>query len=266
MLKNFLFFSLAFFTIMLLSNNVAEAKAIGAWLFDEGKGDITADSSGNDVDGELKGGPGWVDGKFGKALKLEPNKYVDFPPPKSARMILKTQFSCMAWMYPTKWEGSWNGVFSMQAGSSNAETYGIYFGNNGGTEIICWTSIVGKGGQSVTSGKGTVKLEEWVHGAITYDGAKMIAYRNGEKAGETVVSGELNDPDGKGRFVINGNYNSLDGGLSEWCSAIVDEVLVFDTALSADEVKAYMSKGFGGFTAVDVSSKLATKWSMVKRW
>ena len=71
MVKNVLFFSLVFLTIMGLSCNFADAKVIGAWLFDEGQGDIAADSSGNGVDGELKGGPQWIEGKFGKALKYD---------------------------------------------------------------------------------------------------------------------------------------------------------------------------------------------------
>ena len=64
----------------IISSRCAHAKVIGAWLFDEGSGEEAKDSSGRDVDGVLVGGPEWVDGVFGKALKLEPNKYVDFPP------------------------------------------------------------------------------------------------------------------------------------------------------------------------------------------
>ena len=40
----------------------------GAWLFDEGSGDIAEDSSESKNDGDLK----WVDGKFGKATILTP--------------------------------------------------------------------------------------------------------------------------------------------------------------------------------------------------
>jgi len=241
----------------------ADAKIIGAWLFDEGSGEKAADSSGNDVDGVIVGGPEWVDGIFGKALKVEPNKYVDFPPPLSEKMILDRDFTCMAWMKPHKWESSWNGAFSMQAGSTNGETYGIYFSNNGGTKIQCWSKINGVG-IDVTSPQGVVELGEWTHGTISYDGSKLLAYCNGEVVGETAVSGNLENADGKGRFVINGNYNSLDGGLAEWCSATVDEVLVFDTALSADEIKKYMDNGFLAGTAVEPSDKLAGTWGELK--
>jgi hypothetical protein len=268
MLKNFTICGLAFLLMVGLclstGSRRADAKVIGAWLFDEGEGDTAKDSSGNGVDGVLVGGPEWVDGVFGNALQLSPSKYVDFPPPLSEKLILDKTFTCMAWMKATKWEGSWNGVFSMQAGSSNGETYGIYFSNNGGTEFQCWTKLVGVGGIDVTTGKGAVNLDEWVHGTITYDGSKLIVYKNGELAGETETSGDMDNGDRLGRFVINGNYNSLDGGLAEWCSAIVDEVLVFEEALTEAQVKAYMDKGFSGVVAVEPLEKLTTTWGQLK--
>ena len=271
MVKNVLICGLAVLLILGLFFSIgsrsADAKIVGAWLLDEGSGDTARDSSGNGVDGVLTGSPEWVNGKFGKALKFDPSKYVDFPPPLSEKMILEKTFTCMAWMNPHKWESGWNCAFSMQAGSTGGETYGIYFGNQGGTEILCWTRIAGSG-KSVTSGQGALDLGNWTHGAITYDGSKLIAYKNGEKAGETAVSGDLDNGDGKGRFVINGNYNSLNGGLGEWCSATIDEVLIFDEALTADEIKDYMENGFdavmGGSTAVEPPSKLATTWAGLK--
>ena len=46
---------------------------IGAWLFDEGEGNVAKDTSGRGHDGEFKGepAPAWIDGKFGKALEFK---------------------------------------------------------------------------------------------------------------------------------------------------------------------------------------------------
>ncbi len=53
---------------------------VGVWLFDEGKGDVAVDASGNELDGILKGNPKWVDGKFGEALELDGvGAYVEIP-------------------------------------------------------------------------------------------------------------------------------------------------------------------------------------------
>ena len=43
---------------------------VGAWLFDEGKGNVTEDASGNGHDGDIRKAK-WVKGKFGKALKFD---------------------------------------------------------------------------------------------------------------------------------------------------------------------------------------------------
>ena len=234
-------------------------------LFDEEEGEAAKDSSGNGNDGALIGSPEWVGGRFGTALKVEPNKYVDFPPPTPEVLMLKRDFTCMVWVNPDEWVAGWNCAFSMQAGSTGGEIYGIYFGNSGGTEILLWTRIDGQGSMNITSGQGTLELNKWTHAAATYDGIKLIVYKNGENSAETALSGALDNGDSKGRFVINGNYNSLDGGLSEFCSATIDEVLIFDEAMPASKIKKYMEEGMNNIIAVESESKLATTWGDIKQ-
>ena len=43
---------------------------VAIWLFDEEKGDITEDFSGNGHDGTLEGQIQWVAGRFGSALEF----------------------------------------------------------------------------------------------------------------------------------------------------------------------------------------------------
>ena len=45
--------------------------AVGIWLFDEGKGGVAGDISGQGNDGELVKSPSWVKGKFGSALEFD---------------------------------------------------------------------------------------------------------------------------------------------------------------------------------------------------
>ncbi|MDQ1317069.1 MAG: LamG protein, partial [Candidatus Poribacteria bacterium] len=48
---------------------------------------------------------------------------------------------------------------------------------------------------------------------------------------------------------------------------IIDEVGVFNSALSADEIKEVMTKGLGeatGIAAVSSAGKLATAWGRIK--
>ena len=43
--------------------------AVGIWLFDEGKGGVAEDTSGNGNDGAITGAK-WVEGKFGGCLGI----------------------------------------------------------------------------------------------------------------------------------------------------------------------------------------------------
>ena len=59
------------FIFMLCLVSTASADLIGYWTFDEGSGNVAADSSGNGNDGTLEGGPNWVSGQLGSALEFE---------------------------------------------------------------------------------------------------------------------------------------------------------------------------------------------------
>ena len=76
-------FSLFSFGILFISTTSAEIDpdtVVGVWLFDEGKGDVATDASGNGLDGEFNGKPKWVEGKFGEALEFDgKSAYVQVP-------------------------------------------------------------------------------------------------------------------------------------------------------------------------------------------
>ncbi len=71
---------------------------VGAWRFDEGRGDRPKDSSGNGNDGNLDaigwGAPKWVEGSSGKTLQFDGlNNYVDSGDDKSLTLIDAGKFT-----------------------------------------------------------------------------------------------------------------------------------------------------------------------------
>jgi len=54
-----------------MSNAQVEESLVAFWNFDDGTGKTAKDSSENELDGELVGGPKWVEGKIGKALEFD---------------------------------------------------------------------------------------------------------------------------------------------------------------------------------------------------
>lgn len=80
---------------------------VGAWLFDEGRGDITEDFSGNGNDGKIVGAK-WVQGKFGRALEFDgKDDWVEVP-------MIGTfdEITITAWVNSTGRVGQWRVIFN----------------------------------------------------------------------------------------------------------------------------------------------------------
>ena len=80
---------------------------VGIWLFDEGKGDVAADSSQHKRDGQRMDGAEWVKGKFGSALDFSASQASRVDVPDEPVLDLIT-FSITAWVKIGK-TGPWGG-------------------------------------------------------------------------------------------------------------------------------------------------------------
>jgi len=87
---------------------------------------------------------------------------------------------------------------------------------------------------------------EWHHLALTYDGARAMLYVDGvvEATQEKVYA-----TTSTGRAYIGGTV----GGSEEYVSGLVDEVLVYNRALSMDEIRAIMCKGHEGTIGTQIT-------------
>ena len=78
-------------------------------------------------------------------------------------------------------------------------------------------------------------LNTWTHLAATWDGAMLRLYVNGVPAGSTPVTGTLATSTGPLRIGGNGIWK-------EYFKGLIDEVRVYDHALSAQEIQADMQR------------------------
>jgi len=248
-------------SIGLMLNSLADAAVdletvVAMWLFDEGDGEIASDSSGNGHDGVFNGNVDWDKGKFGDALRFDgTNSYVN----AGEVLLPENSFTVALWVYmddvPTDWvhivengsieHGDWYGSFRLEPGAEEGRFY-VSLGDNV---------------QSVDNGvSGQLigwKIDKWEHLAVTYDGSKCRIYLNGDE-----VDGFDTDPDvtaGAGTVIIG----SLTG-TSRFYSGLVDELAIFDLALSEDNINSIISKGLQGAFSVYPAGKLATTWSGIK--
>lgn len=207
---------------------------VGYWKFDEGKGGIVFDKSGNDNNGLLIGNHTWIAGKFGKALWLhEEGSYVIVPDSSSLDFRGVHPFALTAWIKPDSPQGQTSLAANIIDKYSN---YGlIYDHGNPDARGVVFRS----GGSWHYSGEVEISTGVWHNYVGVYDPPYLIAYLDGNKVAEREV-GLLNLDDNSNNVVFGTNMELT----SQYFGAI-DEVSIYNRALSAEEVTAlYTSPPF----------------------
>lgn len=226
--------------------------AVGVWLFEEGSGDDTADSSGKENVGTINGAD-WTDGKFGQGLEFEGGDWVSID--STPDLQLGEAHTMMAWFYATD-IASWRQLIA-----KNNE-YLLRIDPPGeGNKMSAFVSI---GGWEPRASANVPDTDTWIHFAATYDnsanGNQLVVYVNGVQAGASTRAG---NPAGNADPVTIGRWN--DGS---YFFGIIDEVAIFNSILTEDDLQTIMDNGLdealGGIAAVDASKKLATTWANLK--
>ncbi len=101
--------------------------------------------------------------------------------------------------------------------------------------------------------RASLPLNTWTHLTVTYDGTTLRLYVNGTQVGSRAMTGALLTSTGALR--IGGN--SIWG---EFFQGRIDEIRVYNRALSAAEILADMNTPVGTDTAAPVRSNGAADW------
>jgi hypothetical protein len=241
----------------LMFMSISDAKidpenTIGIWLFDEGKGNVAKDTSGNGNDGELMNGPKWTDGKFGKALEFDGKD--DYVNAGEAEILKPTaDVTFVAWVY---WDG---GNYVLATGGQTSSTgYAITYDPN--TSQIWFGVSTGK--KSATTGYIQAPSRKvWHHLAGAYDDSdgELIAYVDGKEYATAKANGNVLE--NKWPALHIGKPNNVD---AYYIQGIIDEVAVFNVALTEDDINTIMTRGLEKAFAVSAVGKLATAWGTIK--
>ncbi len=114
----------------------------------------------------------------------------------------------------------------IREGSDTAQKFILLVGNGTGTT---W---VNPGAPATID----PTLDEWVHFGIAISGSNAALYMNGELAGETAFTGI--DWTGVGDLVIMSGDPNFNGWNHKTEKGLMDELRLFDKALSQEEVQA----------------------------
>jgi len=176
------------------------------------------DSSGNGYNGTAMGAPTYVTGVQGQAVQLDGvDQYIDFGNPAGWPSGTASR-SMAAWGKPSAVYAGWR---FMAAYGNDATGQAMFIGMNG-------PDLYGGGYGDDIGVAGFWVLDEWRHVALTYDGATATLYADGIE----VISAARNWNLVPDRAHIGRQVNDL----AEFWAGAVDEVRLYDRALSADEI------------------------------
>ncbi|MFX1410253.1 MAG: protein kinase [Promethearchaeota archaeon] len=221
---------------------------VGWWKLDEGAGTSALDSSEYGNHGLLGGGPQWVDGKIGSALKFDGiDDYVD------CGNLDVLNFGIGDWTVST-----WIKTSQTSAGDENK---GIIFVNGGdfggGKRYALALGERISGAITLTTDDNSVKRQAtssvlvnddaWHHILGMRNGTYLLVYIDGELDGHSTV------PDG---YDLSGTSqhnayvgvitNNQNGTLIKHFEGIIDEVRVYNYALTQQDIRELYESTKGG--------------------
>jgi hypothetical protein len=220
---------------------------IGYWKFDEGYGDTAYDSSPQGNDGNLYGTcpgagtcPSWTNsGKIGKALSFDGGDYLQVSADSSLNLVNNGDYTVSAWLYPD---------WSSEADNAIAITYE----DGGGTGRTLMTidlddddcpgsnKINNYLGANWNCGNTSIQNQTWTYVTlvVTENGTsdEVKWYINGIEDGTSTTNSTTNDN-------ANIRMGSYKGSVVETFEGIIDEVKIYNFALTADQIKTEYNQG-----------------------
>jgi uncharacterized membrane protein len=214
----------------------AQSGPVAAYGFDEGSGTTTADASGNANTGTLSGATWNASGRYGSALTFNgTSDWVTVP--DNAVLDLTGPMTIEAWVYPTS-VGDWRSVLLKE--TSTGLSYGLYTSDSDGLPSgwIRRTSDIG------VTGNAAVAIDSWVHLAVTYDGSALNLYVNGSQVATRAITGAIATSSQPLRIGGNASYG-------EFFDGTIDEVRIYNRALTASEIQTDMNTPVGSAASHD---------------
>jgi len=213
-------------------SEVSTKGLLGYWKFDEGRGDIAGDGSGNGNDADIWDAE-WVKGKFGTALYFNgQDSYVWVPGIEG--LDGSDELTVEAWVY---WEGTGRYPNIISGGRWNPGGFLIFVSDNscsfrmGRPGPTAWNRADWRETAALLVGR--FSLGRWYHLAAIFKRPEITTYVDGKR-----VSGAKWDfPVGFAGDLLIGRW----GG--KIChKGLIDEVMIFNRALSPEEVLAHYRK------------------------
>ncbi|MFC4112797.1 LamG-like jellyroll fold domain-containing protein [Nonomuraea zeae] len=202
---------------------------VAAYGMDAGTGTAVADASGQGNNGTAASTTWSLTGKYGQALSFNgTSSWVTVP--DASTLDLTGGMTLEAWVRPASVSG-WRTVLMKEFGADLA--YAVMGSGSSGPAAFIHTSS----GANAPA-PSNLPLNSWSHVAATYDGSTLRLYVNGVQVATNPTVGNLRV--GTGPLRIGGN-----SGSGEYFSGLIDEVRVYNKALTAAQITTDMNTPIG---------------------
>ena len=229
---------------------VSDSGLVGYWSFDEGTSTIAHDLSGKGNNGTLSGTtlPTWTNGKLGKALSFNgSSSYISVP--SNGAFHPTTDVTVSAWIKPSNQSG-YMGI----AGAHTSNSYQLFINSN----QVVW-DIYNVNGRDLWYSGSTDPWNTWSHLVATYTAStgSMNVYINGVPITphtQSYGAGALQNS--ASTFLVGWS-----GYSTEFFNGSIDEVRIYNRALSANDARELYQRGAAKFSNAVSNNGLVGYWS-----
>ena len=207
---------------------------VGYWKFDEGYGNVTQNWGNAGVGlsavfGTGNSAPSWTnDGKFGKALNFNyaNNNYLN-----TGDSVQPSEITITAWIKPST-------MAYQRSIVERLNGFGLRITN--GDKLTSVLQTTSKAWAFAAQSSQSIPQNQWTYVATTYTSGLNKLYINGVVDGtSTAFSGNLSYTAGQNLWI--GAYSM--GGGGGYFSGTIDEVKIYNSALTDDEIKIDYNNG-----------------------
>jgi hypothetical protein len=245
-----------------MSTTTSATGPAGYWKLDEGSGSTTGDASGNGATGTLQGGVSWTSGVFGSGLNFDGSTgYVSVPAPAGSALNLNANaVTLAAWIntnsLTTQQAILLRGLSDGPAGAGGTQGYGLWINSNG------HVNLGAAGGGNFDSLTALTPGWHQVTGIINGSASKI--YIDGVDRTPTGVN--VNVTSSSQNLIIGAARNNANNAYSAFFNGRIDDVRVYNRALSLAEVQALAQTTSPpgtptGLTANAGNAQVALSWT-----
>ncbi len=229
-----------------VDNPAVPSGLAAGYAFDEASGTTALDASGHSLTGTLTNGPTRVPGRYGSAVNLDGvNDYVDLGNP--AGLQLTGSMTVSAWVYSSAFPGDDAPIVSKRG--TGELGYQLDTTVDTGPRTIGFKLTSSSGTNMFRYGATTLQANTWYHIAGVYNATAgtLDVYLNGQLDNGSLVGTVTTS---QRNSTVNVNIGQRPSG-GFFFNGRIDDVRIYNRALTASENQAAMNTPLGGVGSSD---------------